>query len=333
MKDSKRGSTSASLATVAAATGVSIATVSRIVNGETRRASAETVERVRQAIEAIGYQPNHVGRTLRRRESRLVAMLAPNLDNPVMSAIAASTEAALRAAGYVMILCDTHDQPELQDDYLNAMRAQVVRGYVIVASVASPVLQDFVNNGAPIVFVNRRNPFGGGAFVGIDNVKAGADAADHLLSNGVNRPGVLFPTQGSTVTRDRVDGFCRRLLAHGLSRSEIATAHAPGLSHLEVGYEAARKLLDANQWPPGLLCVSDQIAYGAYRFAREAGIRVPDDCALVGIDGNRLNAWIAPWLRSIHVRYEDFGGAVVELLLDVWGGKTPVERIMPHLMA
>lgn len=333
MKISKRGTSSASLATVAAAAGVSIATVSRIVNGETGRASAETVERVRQTIEAIGYQPNHVGRALRRRESRLVAMLAPNLDNPVMSAIAASTEAALRAAGYVMILCDTHDRPELQDDYLNAMRAQVVRGYVIVASVASPVLQDFVGDGAPIVFVNRRNPFGGGAFVGIDNIKAGADAADCLLSIGANRPGVLFPTQGSSVTRDRVEGFCRRLTAHGLSQHDIAMAHAPGLSHLEVGYEAARKLLATGEWPRGLLCVSDQIAYGACRFAREAGIRIPDDCALVGIDGNRLNAWIAPWLKSVHVRYEDFGDAIVELLLDVWGGKDVAERIMPHRIA
>src|SRR5215468_2008086 len=215
----KYRSAPASLATVAAAAGVSIATVSRIVNGETRRASAETVARVRKAIAATGYQPNHAGRTLRRRESRLVAMLAPNLDNPVMAAIAASTEAALRASGYVMILCDTHDRPDLQDDYLNAMRAQVVRGYVMVASVASPVLKNFVTHGAPMVFVNRRPPFGGGAFVGIDNVKAGADAADVLWSTGLRRCGVLAPAQGSSVTRDRINGFCDRL--HALGAAEI----------------------------------------------------------------------------------------------------------------
>ena len=108
-----------SLATVAAQAGVSIATVSRIVNGETRRASAETVERVQKLVAALGYRPNHVGRTLRRRESRIVAMLSPNLDNPAMAAIAASVETALRSAGYVMILCDTHDRAELQDEYLH----------------------------------------------------------------------------------------------------------------------------------------------------------------------------------------------------------------------
>ncbi|GLR83379.1 LacI family DNA-binding transcriptional regulator [Bradyrhizobium iriomotense] len=328
---SKQRSAPASLATVAAAAGVSIATVSRIVNGETRRASAETVERVRKAIAVVGYHPNHAGRTLRRRESRLVAMLAPNLDNLVMAAIAASTEAALRAAGYVMILCDTHDRPDLQDEYLNAMRSQVVRGYIMVASVPSAGLKDFVADGAPMVFVNRRPPFGRGAFVGIDNVKAGADAADMLWSAGLRRCGVLAPAQGSSVTRDRLKGFCGRMRALGVT--EIPAAEAAGRSHLEIGYEAARRLAARNGWLEGLMCVSDQIAYGAYRFARESGIVIPERCKLVGIDGNPLNRWIAPWLRSIEVKYEDFGEPIVELLDHVWHAGGDAEHIMPHGVA
>ncbi|HXP97727.1 MAG TPA: LacI family DNA-binding transcriptional regulator, partial [Telmatospirillum sp.] len=128
---------SASLATVATRANVSISTVSRIVNGQTHRASPETIERVRKAIEEVGYRPNHIGRSLRRRETRLVAMLVANLDNPVMATIAASTEAALRAAGYVMVLCDTHDRADLQDDYLYAMRSHGVQGYVLVSCVPS----------------------------------------------------------------------------------------------------------------------------------------------------------------------------------------------------
>src|SRR4051794_13444990 len=100
---------SVSLATIAAEAEVSIATVSRIVNGQTHRASAETTKRVRKAIETLGYQPNQIGRALKRGKSRVVAMLTANLNNPVMATIASSTETALRAAGYVMILCDTHD--------------------------------------------------------------------------------------------------------------------------------------------------------------------------------------------------------------------------------
>ena len=94
-------------------------------------------------------------------------MLSPNLDNPAMAAIAASVETALRSAGYVMILCDTHDRAELQDEYLHAMRSQVVQGYVVVNAVRSEALSASVARGDPIVFVGRRNPDGGGSFVGI----------------------------------------------------------------------------------------------------------------------------------------------------------------------
>lgn len=319
-----------SLATVAAKAGVSIATVSRIVNGETRRASVETVERVRQAIEEIGYRPNHVGRSLRRRESHLVAMQVANINNPVMATIAAATEAALRAAGYVMFLCDTHDRADLQDDYLYAMRSQGVEGYVLVGSVPSPGLKEFIDGGAPIVFVSRRNPFGPGAFVGIDNIKAGADVADHLWSLDISEAAVLYPSQGSSVTRDRVAGFCDRLQSLGVSPAKIIRCEALGLSHMEVGYEAALALAARPRWPRGVMCVSDQVAYGAYRAARERGVSIPADSTLLSIDGNALNAWLAPWLTSVFIPHGDFGRHIVELLISIWAGDDISERILPH---
>lgn len=322
-----------SLATVAAEAGVSIATVSRIVNGETRRASADTVERVRQAIKTVGYHPNQLGRALRNRESRLVAMLAANLDNPVMATIAASTEAALREAGYVMILCDTHDRPELQDDYLNAMRSQVVQGYVMVASLPSPGLKDFVTRGAPMVFVSRRSPFGECSFVGPDNLAAGAAAADYLLDRGIDAPGLVYPSRESSTTRERVKGFCERVVARGVPLKHIHRAEGPGISHLEIGYAAAAHFKALPRWPRGAMCISDQVAYGVHRLARESGVRVPEDCELVGIDGNPINAWLAPWLSSVAIPHRDFGPSIVDLLLDLWGGKPPREHLMPHRMA
>jgi LacI family transcriptional regulator len=318
----------ASLATIAAEAGVSMSTVSRIVNGETGRASAATVERVRRAIAAVGYRPNHLGRALRRGETQVVAMLSANLDNPVMATIAASTEAALREAGYVMILCDTHDRAELQDEYLHAMRAQAVQGYVLVASVPSPGLDAFIAQGAPIVFVGR--PGAAGAFVGIDNRQAGADAADYLWSRGVAEPAVLYPTQGSSTTRERVAGFCERMAALGAPRPRIHKAEAPGLSHLDVGYRAACDLVARVGWPRGMMCVSDQVAYGVYRLAHETGKRVPDDCIIVSIDGTALNAWLAPWLVSVETPFQEFGPRIVERLLDIWTGKPPTSTILPH---
>jgi LacI family transcriptional regulator len=319
-----------SLATVAAQAGVSIATVSRIVNGEVRRASPETVERVQKLVSTLGYRPNHAGRTLRRRESRIVAMLSPNLDNPAMAAIAASVETALRAAGYVMILCDTHDRADLQDEYLNAMRSQVVQGYVVVNAVRSEGLSAAVTRGDPIVFVGRRNPDRGGSFVGIDNWRAGVDAADHLWSGGFREIAVIYPSQGSSATRDRVGGFIARLEELGLPPGSLRQAEAPGLSHLEVGYAAAKRLLEGQSWPPALFCPSDLMAYGAYRLASEEHVQVPEECRIVGVDDNALNAWIAPWLTSVRIPYADFGARVVEQLQVLWAGEQGSEQLLPH---
>ncbi|WP_210494053.1 LacI family DNA-binding transcriptional regulator [Microvirga antarctica] len=319
-----------SLAQVAAAAGVSVATVSRIVNGQTQRASTETAARIREVIETLGYRPNHVGRALRRRESRIVAMLSPNLDNPAMAAIAASTEAALRAAGYVMILCDTHDRPDLQDEYLHAMRSQGVRGYVLVNAVDSLALAGAVGRGDPIVFVGRRNPVGPGPFVGIDNYRAGADAADHFWSLGIRRPAVIYPSQGSSTTRDRVAGFIERMRHLGIAEDQIRRADAPGLSHLQVGYEAARILVGTGDWPSGLLCASDLMAYGAYRLAWEQSVSIPADCRILGVDDNALNAWLAPWLTSVHIPYDAFGSRVVAQLEILWRGDQPEDDLLPH---
>jgi LacI family transcriptional regulator len=318
-----------SLADIAAEAGVSVSTVSRIANGDLGRASAATVAKVQRLIAERGYRPNPVGRSLRGGDSRLVAMLAPNLDNPAMAAIAASTEAALRAAGYVMILCDTHDRPDLQDEYLRAMRSRFAEGFIVVSAVASPELEASLDRREPIVFVNRRNPYGGGPFIGIDNRQAGADAADHLLACGVRAPAVIHPADLSSTIRERVEGFLDRLEERrpGLA---VRRCDGPGGNHLDCGYAAAKRLTADGGWPDGILCPSDLMAYGLFRAAGEQDVRIPDDCRPVGIDDNDLNDWIAPWLSSVKIPYQRFGDAVVASLRDLRAGNSVGEVLLPH---
>ena len=314
-----------SLADIAAVAGVSVSTVSRIANGELGRASPATVERVQRLIQSLDYRPNPVGRTLRSGDSRIVAMLAPNLDNPAMAAIAASTEAALREAGYVMILCDTHDRSELQDEYLRAMRSRFVEGFVLVSAVASEELETAVRRGDPIVFVNRRCPYGRGAFVGIDNKQAGSDAADFLLEQtgcglGAGALAVVHPHVLSSTIRDRVEGFLARLAERDADRI-VLRVDGDGVNHLDCGYRATRALVAAYGWPAGVMCPSDLMAYGLYRAATEDGVAIPAKCRPIGIDDNALNAWIAPWLASISVPYHAFGKEIVFSLREMWGDR------------
>lgn len=330
MTDTLRKGAPPSLATIARAAGVSAATVSRIVNGDHGRASAETIETVQRIVATLGYRPNHAGRSLRRRESQIVAMLSPNLDNPAMAAIAASTENALRAAGYVMVLCDTHDRPALQDEYLEAMRAQLACGYILVSAVPSPGLSAAMERGEVIVCVNRRNPLGPSAFVGIDNRRAGADVAAAFLSRGIRDLAVIRPEPMSTTISERIEGFLAHLAAHGVPAEQVPVVGAAGPDHLAMGYRAICDLVATHGWPEGLMCPSDLMAYAAYRHAGETGRAVPAGTRIIGIDNNVFNQWIAPWLTSVEIPYRDFGAVVVEQLLARLRGDQPRDRILPH---
>jgi LacI family transcriptional regulator len=279
------------------------------------------------AVRALGYRPVSVGRALRHRQSRLVALIAANLANPAMAAIAASAEAALRAEGLVMVLCDSHDRPDLQDEYLLEMRAQLARATVLLGAVASGKLAAMTEAGEAMLFVNRRNPARPASpFIGIDNRRAGADVAAFLLARGIERPGILHGDRASSATADRIAGFAAALAGAG---GPGRTATAAGLEHMEIGYRLALDVLPATAGRRGIFCLSDLIAYGAHRRLTEAGLSVPQDVILVGFDDNPLNDWVAPWLASVRVPYDRFGPAVVAGLREVAEG-SGVETVLEH---
>lgn len=317
----------ASISDVARHAGVSIATVSRILNGVRNKASPKTVARVQAAIRELGYRPSGAGQALRRRESRIVAVIAGNLSNPTMSAIAASVEVALREAGYVMVLCDSHDRPELQDEYLLEMKAHLVRAFVMLSAVRSPGLDALVSAGDPVLFVNRRNPAGAtAAFVGIDNAAAAIEVAEHMLDQGCRRPLLIHASLASSATAERVAGFRRRMAAE--PEAQVRVAGDDRLDHLQIGYEAARAVLQAEApLPDAIFGLSDLLAYGAARAFGEAGRALPP---IYGFDDNPLNAWIAPWLSSVRVPYRAFGAAISDALTRLWRQETEISLCLPH---
>lgn len=324
MNDTRR---TVSITDVAEKAGVSVATVSRIVNGNTRKASAKTVERVRRTIADLGYRPISVGRALRNRESRLVAVLAANLANPSMAAIAASTETALRGAGLTMVLCDTHDRPDLQDEYLLEMRAQFARAIVLLGVIDSPRLGEFVEGDLPLVFVNRRLKGAAAPFVGIDNRAAGREVANQLLDRGLEDVAVVHGSPSSTATRERVAAFRKTFTEAGHAIPAGRVIGRDQADHLAIGAEAMRRL--AKNGPPrAVFCLSDLIAYGAHRIAVEGGFA--DAVAFFGFDDNPLNEWIAPWLSSVRVPYDSYGEAVVAALGTGKDSPSTEDILLPH---
>lgn len=318
----------ASIANVAERAGVSIATVSRVLNGIANKASPETVAKVRQAVAELDYRPSSAGKSLRQRQSRLVAVLAANLANPTMAAIAASTEVALRQQRLVMVLCDTHDDPKLQDEYLREMRAQQARAIVFLGAVASPMLDLMRGGPTPLIFVNRRDPGDpNGDFVGIDNVQAGRDVATHALAHGIRQPALIHAPLASSATRARVEAIVESFAAAGHPIPPSLVLGPAEKEHLAIGYAAARLLQRDGADYDALICTGDLIAFGAHRFIEESAR--PVSLPIYGFDDNPLNDWVAPWLSSVLIPYGTFGQAVAELIAeDREGGDR--ERVLPH---
>ncbi len=324
-----RGSAStASIKAVAALAGVSIATVSRVVNGVANKASAETVARVRAAIAELDYRPTSAGRALRQQTSRLVAVLAANLANPTMAAIAASAETALRERGLVMVLCDTHDRPELQDEYLREMQAQQAYAVVLLAAVESPMLAAMREGPTPLIFVNRRDP-GGGAesrYVGIDNVAAGQAVAGHCLSRGFRSIGLIHGPLYSSATADRVTGFLATLKSAGRPLPSDCVIPPSVSDHLAIGHAGAQRLTARGLPLHALVCTSDLMAFGAHRAFAERGLPMPH---FIGFDDSPMNEWVAPWLTSVRIPYERYGAAIVSLLARPAGAGPALASIQP----
>lgn len=316
---------------VAREAGVSISTVSRVVNGVANKVSGETLQRVRAVIADLDYRPARIGRALRTAQTQLVALLVPDTTNAFYAAIANSIEASMSGTGHSMILCNTGEDPAVQDHYLDEMEAHLVRGIALLGAVDSPGLRKMAQRNIPIVFVNRKPPSGiYGPFIGIDNRRAGRDVARHFLERGFSPCAAIHGPLSSSASRERFEGYSDALREAGMPLDPRFVRGAT--LGMQSGYAAAAELLGGRQKPRAIFCGNDLIAYGAFRRCGEFGLRVPDDVALFGFDDNPLNEWIAPWLSTIHVPYDSIGSSVSTELQRLWEGRAPARRVEQRLL-
>ncbi len=311
----RRETRGATLQDVAARANVSIATVSRVLNG-IKKANDATGERVRDAARSLSYYPARAGRALRLRHTQLVALLIPDISNTFYAAIARSIEIALRDRDHTSILCNTGEDPELQDFYLAEMQSHRVRGVALLGAVESPGLARAQAAGLPIAFVNRKpSQDRGGVFVGIDNRAAGRAVAQHFLHKALVPCAAIRGPQHSSASRERFEGYRDELSRRGVELPEASVGDS-ALS-FEGGYIAATSMLSRSR-PRAIFCGNDLIAYGVSRRCRELSIKVPNDLALFGFDDNPLNEWVAAELSTVRVPHGDFGVAVADALARLW---------------
>ncbi|NJP69190.1 LacI family DNA-binding transcriptional regulator [Streptomyces spiramenti] len=304
---------------VAREAGVSVGTVSNVLNRPDTVAPG-TRDKVLATIEALGYVRSESARQLRSGSSRMVAVLVLDLANPFFAGVAKGAERAAAELGLRVMVCSSSQSPAEEADYLALFAEQRVRGVLVTPADASgPNLERFRRHGIPCVFVDRALPADQGCSVAVDDVTGGALAVRHLLSGGHRRVTYVSGPPHLPQCQDRQAGALDALAEAGLPASALTRLTADRLD-VASGSDAGARLLGLPELPSAVFCANDLLALGVLQALVTAGVRVPEDVALVGYDDIEFAAAAAVPLTSVRQPADRLGRVAVRLLAEEAGG-------------
>lgn len=298
---------------VARLAGVSVATVSAVING-TAIVSVKRTQRVREAMEALDYHPDQVARSLRTGRSRVVGMIVPDITNPFYPEVILGVEDAARQAGYSVILCNSNEDPLQEKRHLNELFARRVDGVLIACSDAPDAYDRLLRRRFPLVFFDRIPQGLKGEAVSTDNVAAGYIAARHLLKLGHKKIALISGSQFLSTHVARREGFLKAMHEARLPiRSEYLRA---GGLRAEGGYEAAIGLLRLPDPPTAIFSTNNRNLLGLVRAIAELNVSCPDQISVVGFDDFSWTENFSPKLTTIVQPTFEIGSRAMELLLE-----------------
>lgn len=317
----------ATIRQVAALAGVSIKTVSRVVNGAAYVSQA-TRRRVQRAIARLNYRPNALARGLVTGRSRSLGLVIADVVNPFFPPLVRAVEDAAAARGYNVILCDTDEDAGRERAAISVLLERQVDGLILCASrVPEGYLRALADDRIPLMLVNRVVGHLRTAAVVADGVAGGRAATEHLLALGHRRIAYLAGPRASFSHRSRLRGYRQALAAKRVA--EDPALIVGGAATMAAGREAASALLDLRRPPTAIFAFDDLMAIGAMEEIRRRGLRVPEDVAVVGFDDIDLSAFVDPPLTTVAQPKAEMGRLAADRLLDmIETGRSPEHRIV-----
>ncbi|MCP4927094.1 MAG: LacI family transcriptional regulator [Gammaproteobacteria bacterium] len=318
---------------VAKIAGVSTATVSRTLSNP-RIVKEETREKVMAAISDTGYITNTLARNFRTRKTNTVVVLVPDISNPFFSNIIHGIEKVAKANDYRVVLGDTQGDREQEKAYANLVQQRQADGIILLgASIpfdCSPLRKSPDPGWPPMVigcefFDDFKLPT-----VRIDNIKAAQDATDHLLELGHRRIAYLNGPKDSPLCKDRFQGY-KLSLRKAKLRYDI-TLLGQGDYSLHSGVKTMKRFLALDVPPTAVFAANDEMAIGAIKAAKEAGLEVPDDLSVAGFDDIRFAEFTDPALTTIHQPRISIGQQVMEVMCKLLRGEKLQDyvTVLPH---
>jgi LacI family transcriptional regulator len=303
----------ANIRSVAEKAGVSVTTVSHVVN-KTRFVAPETELRVRQAMQDLNYRPNILARSLRRGETKTIGLILPDSANPFFAESARYLEEAAFQQSYSLILCNTNGDLEKERRYTDVLLNKQVDGIIFMAAGDDKQsLLELVNRQFPVVVVDRILDHLEVDAVISDNHLSGYLATRYLLECGHKRIGIICGPSNVNPSAQRVTGYKKALTEANINANpelEVIGDFHPGS-----GYSGTRQLLQQAH-PTAIFACNDLMAIGALRAIREAGLSVPEDISLIGHDDIEIASYIQPALTTIAQPIERLAETAIQFLLE-----------------
>lgn len=300
---------------VAAATGVSVSTVSRYLNGHLH-VRPDVAQRIDGAVSALGYRPHPAARGLATNSAHTIGLLVPGITNPFFARLAEEFETrAYDAGGYSVLLCDTKSLSSRERDYTDLLAHGLVDGMVYCGmNPHNEILAAAIAGGLPVVLVDEDvaglPPV---SRVFVENAEGTCHATRYLLSLGHRRIAFLSGPGDLMTARERMRGYRKALEAAGLTCDEALVRAGPYTDAF--GFAAFTDLWGQSQRPTAVLATSDYQAVGVLRAARGAGVTVPDDVSVVGFDDMPLSRYLTPALTTLHQPVEEMARQALDALL------------------
>jgi LacI family transcriptional regulator len=302
---------------VAARAGVSVGTVSNVLN-RPETVSAPTRERVERAMGELGFVRNESARLLRAGRSRTLAYVMLDATNPFFTDVAQGMESAAEQADLSLFLCNSDNDPERERRYLSRLQEQRVQGVLITPNDPDdPTLDAMARQGTPVVVVDRVRDAESLCSVAVDDTLGGWLAAQHLLDLGHRRIAFVGGPERIGQVRDRRSGAAAAVSDAGLAPDRLVEVRTEAMTVAE-GRGAGGRIagMPAAERPTAAFCANDLLALGLLQSSVSLGMRVPDDLAIVGYDDIDFAAAAAVPLTSVRQPRRQLGRRATELLVD-----------------
>jgi len=307
---------------VAKRAGVSIGTVSRVLNNRDR-VHPKTREKILKAIAELDYQANALARGLANNQTDTLGLVIPQVNDPFFFQIVRGVEDAATSAGYRLLIAS---QPRHSNEhrYLQLFRRNYVDAMVLVAiDVVNREVQQVLDRGVPVIMIQQDVGKNIPTFL-VDNYSGARLLTQHLAEHGYKRLAYITGTDHTPDSRERLRGMRDVLAEHDLALPNTYIAEGdffPGS-----GYQAALRLLENEVLPEAIFAANDQMAVDAMRALQERGYRVPEDIAVVGFDDVPMASYVSPSLTTVHQPVYELGHQAAQMALSMLKTNNPSQR-------